>query len=152
MISNPTLHVTLIHGNPLSNSSPIHTTLHLRMIQTHLNTPLHGNLGRTGKTGATLKIQHSQQEDGRTTRSPGLHPTKRVNGSITQNPHFQTTPLTTLPPVRSRHFPLKRHTVTTIPNAINDVPDQLNPDNPRSLQDMYHWTFMVAAPFNGKQL
>ena len=108
------------------------------MIHTHRNNPLHGNLGKTGKTGATLKIQTSRQENGRTTRNLTLHPTKRVNGLTIPNPHIQTTPPTTLPLVRSQHSHLIRLTVTAIPHDINDAPDQFNPDNPRSLQGMSH--------------
>ena len=152
MISNPILHITPIHGNPQSNLLPIHTSLHTRMTRNHPNIPLPGNLGKIGTTGATPTIRHSRRENGRTTRSPTIHPTKRANGLTTPNNHILMIPHMTPPLVQSRHFPLNLPTATAIPNAINDDPDQLNPDSPRSLQDMYPWIFMVAASLDGKQL
>ena len=152
MISRPLLHITPIHGNPLSNLLPIHTSLHTRMIHNQPNIPLLGNPGKTGRTGVIPTTPQSRQEDGRTTRSPTIPPTKRVNGLTTPNHPFQMILHMTPPPVQSRHFPLNLPTAIAIPNATNDGHDQLNPDNPHSLQGMSPWTFMVAASLDGKQL
>ena len=145
-----TLTIHQIPGNNPSNFHPIHTIPHIQMIHRLLNTPLPGNRGQHGPTGANPTTLPSQRDNGRTTRSPTISPTKRANGLTTRNHHMSTPPHMIPPLAPSLPFPPNLLTVIVIPNAINADPDLLNPDSPHSLQGMSHWIYMAPVSTDGK--